>query len=136
MGKWLQKHPILSSIGAGLGITASSIAAGPLGNFVVGSLGIGSINGLRRNAEYTDEHTGFEKRVTQGNHLQAEIYQNVGPLRAQYNAELVRAKERQKKGLKKDRGLSITWLKFRLDRAEKKLALYQIQGVKSYKTKD
>ncbi len=118
VGKWLQKHPVLSSVGTALGITASSLAGGPIGNLISGTLGIGSINGLRRNAEYTDEHTGFEKRITQGAHLESDIYVKVEELRSE---------------LAKATGLKKRWLAFRLDRAEAKLALYQTQGISAKK---
>ena len=104
IGKFLQKHPILSSVTTGLGITAASLAAGPFGNLIAGTLGIGSTTGLRRGAEYTDEHAGFEKRITQGTHKDAAIYQSVEQLRN----ELASAT-----GLKKQ------WIAFRLKNAEK-----------------
>lgn len=65
IGKWLQKHPIISSGLTAVGISASSIAAGPMGNILSGMFGIGGINASRRYSEYTDEHAGFEKRITQ-----------------------------------------------------------------------
>lgn len=113
-GKWLQRHPVLSSIATGLGITATSLVAGPIGNLISGSLGIGTINGMRRNAEYTDEHAGFEKRITQWTHLKSEIYLTVQRLRRDLMGAI---------WLKK------SWIQFRLKRAEDKLRLHQTQWV-------
>lgn len=71
------------------------------------------MNGFRRNAEYTDEHIGFEKRITQGAEKDAKIYQTIEKLRAQAENGNIFSKN---------------LAKFRLKGVEKKLELYQSYG--------
>lgn len=117
IGKFLQKHPLLSSLATGMGITASSIAMGPIGNIITGTFGVGTLNWLRRNAEYTDEHAGFEKRITEWTYKDASIYREIESLQ---------------NSLTNSRWVSKLYHSYRLRKAQKKLKLYQLQGVKGF----
>lgn len=77
IGKTLQNHPYLSAIATSGALTGLSALTGGIANILGGGSVVGSISGLRRNADMTDEHRGFEERMVANKQqiktLQAEI---------------------------------------------------------------
>ncbi len=109
VGKTLQNHPYLSALGTSGVLAGLSTLTGGIANIFGGGSLVGSVAGLRRNADMTDEHRGYEERMVANKQQIKTINIEIKNLREQIREERdIKAKKKLQKELKQARK-SLVW---------------------------